>query len=929
MRTHTLFDLEHIEEWVKGAPYLAFMALAYSPRIKMEEDITVLDESNTLSSPLARFQGTGDSDSPFVYKSDSEEPEDHQSTPMTGRKHKKSGSSSSWSSLQPDLATPPSQNSAKRPRTKSEVLEGPFQLTSKASVPRLIRVTEPQKIWNIPRDSSGYLLDLTGKEHLLLDAKGNKLTVDALVRAEDYESWCGSSGNRAGNTIIDNIFEGGSTNVRRVTLHCRGTKGCELLDRKLLQKTHYEHKDADLEDLVQHNLKQRQEESSSASNAVARFYRMVMERKCLVEGCNGHPVMKPRSKGPSLEGKDYFVGCSNWSSVNEFAHLYQPIPRNVDENVLWSVFQSGWLPSEATFGKTCTNFVHARVPNQEHCHFSHIHDGQVLQPRIVSYDCPTMLIMYVPVNNGDIKIPKAILIFRNPHNHLAPTLEKLTPTQEKTLRKVIIAAGLVPLPAQKIVKAPTTKLVLEGQDFHDAVPAANKARKCCDKVCEFHNEHYIWGMGWEGVEALCKKEAKLLLQERYVNSVIIKPDFRLAVTMHPQLVKYIHDVDFIVVHFTFKPVRGNIDRWDVAGFLECIGRRILFVSIYSTRKTRAMYYVLWREFFDTVKVVTGKELRMPVFHGEGRLKAIIPDGEVAQGQGLGDWLLTINNPEISKITMRDPLFIILYILKLCRIHYLRDIDDIDITVPKAEIDRLKQFPSLKDTESISEWHALCAKTPYKGVADWYVQKCANPWVLKAINPMLSLIPREFWDTTPDDSNLVETAHVGHNKETGINNTLLGMILASRDADRQVMAAGARELKTGNLKDGNNTLYEREHRAIARKANSNKAAQRHEGNLERYRQLEACKEVLEEHRAVSLARDKQIEATLQYYRSLPQDVRHAEDVQNLMKQLREEKEQGLNTRREILVEKKEVDSEMKSLRTSELKNKRLNGIRSRD
>ncbi|KIJ31069.1 hypothetical protein M422DRAFT_53505 [Sphaerobolus stellatus SS14] len=122
-----------------------------------------------------------------------------------------------------------------------------------------------------------------------------------------------------------------------------------------------------------------------------------------------------------------------------------------------------------------------------------------------------MLIMYVPIIA--LKIPKAILIFRNPHNHPAPMLEKLTPSQEKTLRKIMAAAGPLPLLAQMIVKAPTMKLVLQGQDFHDIVPGVNNAHKCSDKVREVHNEHFVWDMGLEGIEAQCKLEADLPLQE--------------------------------------------------------------------------------------------------------------------------------------------------------------------------------------------------------------------------------------------------------------------------------------------------------------------------------------------------------------------------------------------------------------------------------
>jgi len=49
-------------------------------------------------------------------------------------------------------------------------------------------------------------------------------------------------------------------------------------------------------------------------------------------------------------------------------------------------------------------------------------------------------------------------------------------------------------------------------------------------------------------------------------------------------------------------------------------------------------------------------------------------------------------------------------------------------------------------------------------------KASYPWLLPGFNSTLSRMPKEFWKSTPHDSNLVETAHVGTNQNTGIRLT---------------------------------------------------------------------------------------------------------------------------------------------------------------
>ncbi|KAJ7686097.1 hypothetical protein B0H17DRAFT_1137130 [Mycena rosella] len=83
---------------------------------------------------------------------------------------------------------------------------------------------------------------------------------------------------------------------------------------------------------------------------------------------------------------------------------------------------------------------------------------------------------------------------------------------------------------------------------------------------------------------------------------------------------------------------------------------------------------------------------------------------------------------------------------------------------------------------IDDWHNFCASQEHADIKNWYAHKCANPWILPSVNKILSRIPDDNWDITPNHSNIVETAHAGRNAKTSIGVGLLTAILESQERD---------------------------------------------------------------------------------------------------------------------------------------------------
>lgn len=50
-------------------------------------------------------------------------------------------------------------------------------------------------------------------------------------------------------------------------------------------------------------------------------------------------------------------------------------------------------------------------------------------------------------------------------------------------------------------------------------------------------------------------------------------DTKWVITMHPRLAKYFHQVYYLVIDYTFKRVKGDIDEWEIVGFVERFKRR--------------------------------------------------------------------------------------------------------------------------------------------------------------------------------------------------------------------------------------------------------------------------------------------------------------------------------------------------------------------
>jgi hypothetical protein len=104
-------------------------------------------------------------------------------------------------------------------------------------------------------------------------------------------------------------------------------------------------------------------------------------------------------------------------------------------------------------------------------------------------------------------------------------------------------------------------------------------------VCYFQMfRDFLWvciaGVQWQCAEY----EHKLPADKRYIHSVVVQNGIKIAVTMLQGIVKYIHDVSYLAIDFTFKRIHGETNELNVATFLERFHTRTMAYFTFALLK---------------------------------------------------------------------------------------------------------------------------------------------------------------------------------------------------------------------------------------------------------------------------------------------------------------------------------------------------------
>ncbi|KAJ7911671.1 hypothetical protein B0H13DRAFT_2660420 [Mycena leptocephala] len=802
-------------------------------------------------------------------------------------------------------------------------------ITRELKVDEIVDLSIVPSTFPVPRRPTALRIDLSKVEGHLTNATGKRSTLDAYIRNEDQDSWKGSSGSLKGDVTVFGFGPDPTkgSKSRRCHLYCNGVKTCQYFDKTIFSGCErYEPDEDGMRELWDRELEANQTEAALPLGVLARFYARVVYSKCKIK-CDGVPILL-KLKDAMKYGKRLCVGCSNWSIQEKLLHRYEFIPQNVYENTFEYVFHNnGRLPpgTAASIDESCILTVHPRIalPN---CHYTHIIDGCICVGKIQSRPCPTEMLIYIPVE-GEYASRKALVVLRNAHNHPMHPQSKPTTEDRAKLGAAVEAVGLTGLTVQKLLNAPATSTIYKGKQVAETSPAFADKRKVRDFITEKKKDQHPRGMGWDGVlHELREREVKLPKEERYIHTAMDKNSFRLVVTMHPYIARFIHQVLSLSIDYTFKRVEGDMDEWEVAGFLDRFLHRLTFASLYCDRQTHPAFAQLFTELFDTVQQVTCEQFKLAPFYPDANCRVVILDGEVPQAQGFADWLSKYNNPEISGIYTLMPDKLLPCCLKTCNPHFDRHINELPIEIPKSVIARLQSIKHLQSQEEVDSWHEFCAAQIEPAIKNWYLHKLANPWILPSVNKFLSKISAENWDITPTHSNYVETAHAGRNAETAIGVGLLTGILQAKERDNIMAIRLAAIERNGVMPHRWNGSAEREKLAAQRKRWKMEKSAVHRDQLTNYDSLKADRESGVQENKDSLERQRALESQI---KSIQEEMRldsHRTDLKEQVNELRRDVEEEKSLRRAWTIRRGIIDAELAQLRKGELAGVRIQGRR---
>ncbi|KAJ7162387.1 hypothetical protein C8R46DRAFT_1353332 [Mycena filopes] len=820
-----------------------------------------------------------------------------------------------------------------RGKGKGKMNTGDIQITRQQSVDTMLDLSSVGSTWTVPRTPTAIRLDMSQSLDTLTLPDGRVLNIDSFIRSEDQDSWDGPTGHAVGDVDVYGFYPeqpAQAIRCRRCTFDCKGIDVCQLLDPNLFAGCERFEPDLEgMQDLWRHELDANEHEAESFVGIIARFYTRIVHSTCKVKpACTGVPKLVRLSR--PYAGKTLFVGCSNWSRIEKNKHIYWPIPDNVNEDDLRFVMEhDGLLPparrTENT-NETCALTVHRRL-KLKYCRFSHVIDGKIIPATMQHRECPTRMLIFVPVHDLPATRHKAILILENPHNH--PMHPKIKPNavDRHKLGKAIEAAGLTGLTTMKLLNAASTSMVYGGSRVSTESPAFTNTRKVRDFISAAKKKEYPRGLGWDGVlYRMSTQEVDLPQSEQYIHMVMAKNGFRLAVTMHPQIAMYIQRVLYLTIDYTFQRIEGKMDEWEVAAFIDRFHRRITFASLYCDTKTDDAFEQLFIELFAAIKRLTGETFKLAPFYPDAKCRIFILDGEVAQAQGLGKFLVNYNDPEISGITTRDPIKILSECLKTCSNHFERHIDELPVEVSRPVIDKLKSIMILTTQEEIDEWHQFAAAQTIPEVHNWYLQKLANPWILPSVNKYLSNISNDNWAITPNHSNLVETAHAGRNAETSTGVALLTGIMQAEARDDIIAAELIEFTRNGVMRHRFNGSAEREKLSAQRRIWRMRKTGERNDQITGYEGLQNERDSGIEESKSSLERQRELEHQIKLFQAELKIDKRRTDIKEQMNDVRKEVEQEKAARREWVIRRTEIDLELKALRSGPLAGTRINGRR---
>ncbi|KAF8522570.1 hypothetical protein BU17DRAFT_64266 [Hysterangium stoloniferum] len=257
-------------------------------------------------------------------------------------------------------------------------------------------------------------------------------------------------------------------------------------------------------------------------------------------------------------------------------------------------------------------------------------------------------------------------------------------------------------------------------------------------------------------------------------NIELKRPIDIVVTMLPDLAELVHNVTSTQHDTTYKHIFGAFNEWEIVIWHPYLCRHestysliLIFIElrrysgvaigrIYCNRETRQAYHLIWTEWFKAIERVTNKSVEFKALHKEGKHAIFMVDSSAPQMQGLGDFLLTQNDPLVSRIATKDPQIIV------------HGFEPLKAVCSHEDYNHIAHFQYITTQEKMDEFTAWCLGHEQPKVQDWWRNKLAYPWYIPALCRHFSKVPSADWDLRPTNTNLNQQSHQATNRATGVH-----------------------------------------------------------------------------------------------------------------------------------------------------------------
>ncbi|KAJ7071887.1 hypothetical protein B0H15DRAFT_965755 [Mycena belliarum] len=458
-------------------------------------------------------------------------------------------------------------------------------------------------------------------------------------KQKDSHSYGGSTGSRNGvDAKLPGSFFGLSgeekISCRRATPSCSGVVACESLDPVFLNEERRELDPEPAARLVAATLRTREMQDDTDPN---RFYHSLQRWHCNGvradgEHCDGSISVR-KLRMPD-RGKNHILLCSKREDalMASSFHSQAQILDHVPEDLLLRAMSGEPIHDAPDTEDKCPRVVSGRTggKGKAQCPFNHHKGGLPYIAKVRTSLHPELARMAVVVPSP-----------ASGHTHPPPPANKCTPAVAERYRECVRRIGLGATVA-KVENAETTKALLDGKTpglFHPGLISRDTKTRLVQQVKAELNGVPGDATGKttrQQVASYLSEQETLSDEKRFLHSSISRDGKRIIFGAHHKLLCFIHHLRTLDCDTTFKPVAGEMQIFEINGWLAGIKESITVLRVWMEVHDRAAYKAVWEEILRLVLKLTRKQLKFKGLHKGGKVLGLNSDMEAAPLLGLAD-----------------------------------------------------------------------------------------------------------------------------------------------------------------------------------------------------------------------------------------------------------------------------------------------------